>query len=406
MSGVSRVSTPHGWTQRPSYLLLCTAAMIVCVPGGLRTAIGSDDDSRGRALWIGRLRAQIDQLPEGDRAVAVVALADAGQVQEAKDLVSSRLPESERPSAIMFIAAAQSAQGDVAGALETLDALPEESPLRDSGRALVAIRQAQRGELAQAQRLIEGVESQSWLDRARNAIASGQARARDQQSALATADLIRDAYLRRQAQSAIAATDKEGFFSAEEIPSRFLSGQIHALALFSSDSSWKTAAVSTLGAAYRKDCNALASGAEKCLAALEGVPEGLDRATGCAILALAFSEAGDAANAEKLGSEAVKAMSADPLGVSALFGRPIVMYAMIRLGHYEHIDTFLDTARQSEDAIKRIRDSGVFQAIGAALVEKREDRRLEEVYRRLTTPGDRAHFSIGALYGCAPPEQT
>lgn len=78
MSGVSRVSTPHGWTQRPSYLLLCTAAMIVCVPGGLRTAIGSDDDSRGRALWIGRLRAQIDQLPEGDRAVAVVALADAG----------------------------------------------------------------------------------------------------------------------------------------------------------------------------------------------------------------------------------------------------------------------------------------------------------------------------------------
>ncbi|MGA2066381.1 MAG: hypothetical protein ABSG86_15510 [Thermoguttaceae bacterium] len=380
-----------------SLLLFCVATLAGLVRPGLSIAGNADDAAARRQIWTDRLLEQMDQLTdEGDRQFLVIELAEAGQTKRAKAL-RENLPESKRLGATVLIAAAQSAHGDVAGALQTLDGLPKGSRSRDSGQALVAIRQAQQGNVAMAQRVIEGLADQYSLDRARRTIAEAQARAGEGKSAAATAELIRDEYLQREARATIAAAERHEFFSPEQIPSAFLSGRIAALSLFSGDEPWKTQAALTLAAAYRKDEKAVANGAEKTLAQLKGLPKGLERATGFAILAVAFSEAGRPAQAENAGEEALKAMAGDLVDVSTLFGKPIVIYALIQLGHYEIIGKILEAAEQNQDGLATVFASGDVQAIGAALAAKREGRRLDEVYRQLRKPIARAWLSVGVL---------
>lgn len=303
----------------------------------------------------------------------------------------------------MFIADAQSAHGDLTGALDSLRDLPIGSHPREMGQALVAIRQAQRGNVPEAQRLLEGVMDQDWLDRARYEIAKAQARNGNGEQAMVTASLICDEYRKVEARKVITACENGEYFSPEQIPSPYLSGQVAALSLFSSDSSGKRAVFLTLAAAYRKDPKALTIAAEKSIAELRGMPKGLDRTTGYALLALAFSEVGETAKAEQARDQALKAMPEDTAGISNLFANPILTYAMIRLGHYEDTDTFVEAAEQNEDSLKRIQYSSVLEAIGAALMEKREEHRLESIYHRLNKPINRAHLAIGALLGSMRP---
>jgi hypothetical protein len=216
--------------------------------------------------------------------------------------------------------------------------------------------------------------------------------------------LIRDEGMQRETRTTIAALERQEFFSPQSIPSPFLSSQIGALCLFSGHSSWKSQALLTLSAAYRKDEKAVTSGADKTLVQLKTLPKGLERATGFAILAVAYSEAGKPAQAENAGDEAVKAMSGDLVGVSDLFGKPIVIYALIKLGHYEYIDQILEAAEQNRDGLGRAYASGYVQAIGAALAAKREVQRLDRVYQKLRKPINRAQLALGVLceLSCPP----
>jgi hypothetical protein len=305
-----------------------------------------------------------------------------------------------------LIAAAQSARGDLAGALQTLDRLPKGSPLHDSGRALVAMRQAQRGCVASAQRLTEGIVDQRSLDRARGVIAEAQARAGDRTSAIATAGLIRDENRQQETRAMIAAAQRQDFLALECIRSSFLSGQLRALSCFSDDKSWKTQALLTLAASYRHDEKSLTQGAERTLAQLKGLPDGLERATGLAIMALAFSEAGKSSLAESAGNEARKAFLGDPVGVSSLFGAPIVTYALIESGHYEQIARVLAAAEGQQDALATRYALANVQAIGAALAAKKEDQRLDKVYQLLRKPINRAYLSAGALSELSPTPET
>ena len=297
----------------------------------------------------------------------------------------------------MLLAAAQSYQGDVAGALRTLDALPKGSLIRDRGQGLVATRQAQRGNVAVAQRVIEGITDQPSLDRARKAIAEAQARAGDRKSAAATAGLIRDEGINGKPARRSRPLNVKGSSLPKAFPHRSSPARSELCVLFSGQSAWKTQALLTLSAAYRKDEKAVTSGADKTLVQLKTLPKGLERATGFAILAVAFSEAGKPAQAENAGDEALKAMSGDLVGVSDLFGKPIVIYALIQLGHHEHIDKILEAAEQNQDGLGQAYASGYVQAIGAALTAKREDRRLDEVYRKLRMPINRAQLALGVL---------
>ena len=389
--------------RRQGVLLLCLSVVVAWAQPASVIAADREDVAAKRQVWMDRLLAQLDELSANDRVMLVATLADAGQPERAKALVRQKLPESLRAPASTLIAAAQSARGDLPGALQTLDGLPKDNPTRDYGTSFVAIRRAQRGNVADAQRLIEGVKDQHHRDRARSVIAKAQAQAGDQNAAAATADLIQDRYYQGEARKAIAAARTGEVFSAEQIPSPFLCSTITAFSLFSSDSAWKTHAFATLGAACRKDSKALHANAEKAMAELKGLPKGLERTTGYAILVVAFCEAGENAKAESAGNEALAAMSGDILGVSSRFGRPIVIYAMLRLGHYEVIDRILERTAQEQDGLSKTDESLVLQAIAAALLEKQEDGRLEKVYQRLRTPRDRAELAIGAIGALTPP---
>jgi hypothetical protein len=233
-------------------------------------------------------------------------------------------------------------------------------------------------------------------------IAEAQARTGDRTSAIATAGLIRDDDTRQEARATIAAAQRQDLLAFQGVRSSFLSGQLKALSCFSDDRPWKTQALLTLAAAYRHDGKEVARGADRTLAQLKPMPEGLERATGLAILAVAFSEAGEPARAESAGNEARKAMSGDVVGVSGLFGRPIVVYALIRSGHYEQIDKLLVAAEGQQDALGTLYALGNVQAIGAALAAKKEDRRLDKVYQQLHKPINRAYLAAGALSELSP----
>ena len=384
-------------------LLFCLTAFGGWLNARISPAADADRVSARRPIWADRLVEGIRCVPDSrDREFLLIVLAEAGEVQRAQALVEESLPESERPVATMFIAGAQSARGDVGGALQTLDRLPKGSPLCDSGRARVAMRQAQRGCVAAAQRLMEGIADQRCLDRARGVIAEAQASAGDRASAIATAALIRDEDRRQQARATIAAARRQGFLAFERIRSSFLSGQLRALSCFSDDKPWKTQALLTLAAAYRHDEKAVTQGAETALAQLKALPEGLERATGLAILVVAFSEAGKPARADSAGNEAMKAMSGDPAGVSGLFGRPIVIYALIRSGRYDYIAKILAAAVEYPGSSAEVSAFGNIQAIGAALAAKGEDQRLDKVYEQLHKPIHRAYLAAGALSELSP----
>lgn len=384
-------------------VLVCMASVAGAAQPAPPAARSSDDSSARRRVWVERLLEQLDHLPDsGDRSLAVNALAEAGETRLAKSLVEEKLPEPERGRATAFIAAAQSARGDIPGAVETLSGLPQESQFRAFGQSLAAIRRAQCGDVVAAQRLIKGLEESYFLDCARKEIAEAQARAGDRRSAAATADLIRDECQQREARAAITASVAAGSFSPEEIPSPFLSGTIAALSLFSNDSEWKTDALLALAAAYRKDQNGLDAAAERTLAQLKTVPKGLDRATGYSILAVAFSEAGASAQAQSAGDEALEAMSSDLVGVSGLFGKPIVVYAMIRVGQYDEIDKIVRAAERTQDDPIAGDSPLEIEAIGAALVDNHEYERLDETYQQLRKPANRTYLCIGALAELVP----
>ena len=384
-----------------SVFLICGASLAAWSQSGI--LIGGDNDALSvkTQVWVDRILAQFGELSENDRAFVVAELAEVGQIHQAKALAREKLPESRRAGITVLIAAAQSYQDDVAGALQTLDGLPKASRMRDRGRSLIAIRQAQRGNVAAAQRLAAGIADQTFLDNAREAIVEAQMKAGDRKSAAATAKLIQDRGEQREAQQAIAAISRQDFLP-EQIPSPFLRGQVAALSLFSKSSSWKSEALSTLAAAYQKDDKAIDANAASALEKLKALPKGLDRATGFAILAVAFSHAGKTAQAERAGNEAMKAMSGDPVGISSLYGKPIVIYAMIQLGHYEQIDKILEAAQRNHDSLQAIYAQCDIRAIGAALAAKREDQRLDEVWRRLRTPIERIYFASGVLCELSP----
>lgn len=384
--------------REPFVFLLLIAIALAWGQSGIASATDADDVSVIRTLWVDRLIAQLDHLPnESERTLIVVSLAAAEEIARAKELATT-LSEQKRPEAIMGIADAQSSQGDLSGALETLSGLPAESQMAQYGRMSVAVRQAQRGNVAMAKQLIQGLTTQRSRDRVHSAIAQEYARIGDGESAKINADLIQDDILRRRAQKAIAAFQEEGAFSAAQVRSQFLASQIAALSLFSDDAPWKRAVFLTLGAAYRNDKDAVSREAERSISELKKLPEGVDRATGYALLTVAFSEVGDAEKADEAAQEARKAISGDVVGVSGLFGEPILIYAMIRIGHHECLDPLL-SREQEGDTADRMLGSPAMEAVGAALIENHDHKRLDEIFGRMRNPSDRADLAIGVLFG-------
>ena len=222
---------------------------------------------------------------------------------------------------------------------------------------------------------------------------------------MATAGLIRDEDRRQEARATIAAAQRQDLLAFQSVRSSFLSGQLKALSCFSDDRPWKTQALLTLAAAYRHDGKEVTLEAERTLAQLKALPEGLERATGLAILAVAFSEVRKSSRAESIGDEARKAFSGEPVGLSSLFGSPIVTYALIESGHYEQIDKLLVAAEGQQDALETLYALGNVQAIGAALAAKKEDLRLDKVYQQLRKPINRAYLAAGALSELSPPPE-
>jgi hypothetical protein len=355
--------------------------------------------SDAQSLWLERLFAQIDLIPnQEDREqvveMSVMSLAEAGHVSRAKRLAQSKLSKVKRTGAYYCIADIQSGHGDLAGALETVDQLPDQN-VREVTLVVVAIRQAQRGEIAAAERLLGQITTAHSFDRVRSAIAEAQAKAGNPQAARETLGKIENDYLRQEAKRKTEAVQGDAF-TLDEIPSSFLSGHLDALMKFSDDEPWKRQTLAALAAAYRDDEPALTAAIADAHHLLNQLPGGLERATGFLLLGLACHKAGKPTQAAEFLDAAEKARSGDIVGVSSLFGGPVVVYALIQMGRFEHIEPTIQRF-QSSGELSRIFGHMKVEAIATALIERGDAERLEQLYQHFEDPAVRAYLAVGAL---------
>jgi hypothetical protein len=91
-------------------LLFCLTALGGLLNSGISRAADADRLSARRAIWADRLVEGVDHVPDAfGRDFLLAELAEAGEAGRARALVGEKLPEAERPLALIFIADAQSA---------------------------------------------------------------------------------------------------------------------------------------------------------------------------------------------------------------------------------------------------------------------------------------------------------
>ncbi|WP_442508211.1 hypothetical protein SH528x_007172 [Novipirellula sp. SH528] len=119
------------------------------------------------------------------------ALSLGGRAEKAISLLRERLPDSAVPFALLSIADAQSASDDVEGAYRTAALLPNER-LVQRARSLIAMRQAQRGDLEESVQLLDKIEDTDQRNRARKIIIDELLEAHRYEDAVAQYALVND----------------------------------------------------------------------------------------------------------------------------------------------------------------------------------------------------------------------
>lgn len=354
----------------------------------------SERKSEAREKWIGRITVELAKLDEKDRssevAIAAFAMAAAGEDDRSKEVMRRLLPREERDGALLGIADAQS-QGDrVKESLATVAEFSTEDG-RQSALALVAIRQAQRGDVEDAVKLLSKVKNEGPRDRLLSAIAQTQAKAGELEAARDTAKQIADEQRRRQAVEGIADAAQGAADPIAGVRSSSLRAHLRVMLEFSGVDGQREA-IHAIVAAQENDRASLSKHISAALdESRDSIP--LERATTRTLLAIALVEAGDREEAREMILRAREAGSKEWLGVSSLFGNPILVHLLIRLNMQDELQSLMDSLRESDSFAASIPYHANLSAIGGAYAELDRLGEAEKWYNRLESPIERVHFS-------------
>lgn len=182
------------WRATFFLIILCLGLI-----NGERTCL-ADDEAEIANAWAEKLHKDARQLFETgklepiERAhvcqFAAYALALVGRSEQAISLSKENLDEADLAMAYDDIADAQSMRDDVEGAQRTANLLPNERRVQRA-REIIAIRQAQRGDIADSLRLLAKLSNPDGRYRVRSIIISELLEAQRYREALAQYSLVK-----------------------------------------------------------------------------------------------------------------------------------------------------------------------------------------------------------------------
>lgn len=356
----------------------------------------ADDDAKKaqlqkqRTVWQERAISNLRSLEEETRQFKVpflaIALAEAGDSQRAKAVNNEFLPIDKRAQSLMLIAAEESYRGQLDQALATMRELPKTH--RPTTLVLIACRQAQRGDIDKALSLFPQLKEQRLLDRVRDVVATAQVRAGDLDAARETAKLIEDDAKRIRAEQEIERAAAGQNDPLIKLTSGLLQEQLGAIRVIAG-AEWQRDAISAIAAAQHQDASALNQHMQAALDGHQALPPE-QQATMRLLLSVALVEAGRVEQARKMLDAARTSNGAGFGGLKSLFGKPVVVYLLIRLDLEDEVQVILD---DEENA------TSVLQAVGRTYAELDRLEQAEAWNDKLKSPADRFDFAVGVLSG-------
>ena len=353
------------------------------------------DLKKEREAWLSRLDIEIVKIDDDEeRANAaqyvIIAFSTAGDFSGARRIMDHHVPANQRGSALIYIADGQSSADLLDAALATAKEAKEVF-IQQRILGLIAIRQAQRGDLKDATALLSKITNPDARDWALSSIAEAQANAGDLRAAEASVAAIVDKDKKSQAQEAIKTAQADPI---REIRSKVIRDSLSAMLSFSGQAK-QTEAIQAIVAAQKKDEEGLQKHVR---AALEQVKDGiaLEQATTCTLLAVALAEAGRDEEAKQMILAARKANDQEWLGVSSLFGSPIIVHLLIRLDFKEEFDEFMNSF-DKDDSLARLGYLTNLLTAGSTYAYLHRLADAETYYRQLKLSAERVHFAAGVL---------
>ena len=325
---------------------------------------------------------------EHPASFTVLALAEMGEYDQAKKVARQHIPAETLNRILSIIATCQSANGDLAQAMRTVDELSVE--WRERVLAGVAIKQAQRGDVDDALDLLGQLSSPGQQDRVRRWLAGAQAEAGDVDKAEATVASIGDDYERGEATAALARIKTGKPMPLEEIESPFLRAYLRSLVMFGTDRPCISFAIDAIAVAKQKNVEQLDDLIRRSLADGEQAPSpapATSRLLVCVALMMAERSDGARAMAERF----LDVADNEIIKVSSLFGRPVLGYLFTRLGLEEELSLLI--AESSTDRFS------IIMSVGVADAEMGNWRSLEDDYHGISDSEDRVSLSVGVLTG-------
>lgn len=350
-----------------------------------------------REAWLNRLHTEIVKIDDDeDRASAaqyvVMAFSAAGEFENARRIMDQYVLADKRNTALLFIADGQSSIDQLDAALATAKEAKQEFA-RQRILSLIVIRQAQRGDIEDAVSLLVKITSPIDRDWVLSSIAKAQAIAGEMRAAEASVAKIVDDDKKAQAQESIKTAQADPI---RKIPAKVIRDYLAAMLAFSGRKRQQEA-IQAIVAAQNKDEEALKKHLET---ALKQVEQGivLEQATTFTILAVALAEAGRHEEAKQMILTARKANDNEWLGVSSLFGSPVIVHLLICLDFEEEFDEFMN-AVDKEDSLAQIGYHANLLSAGTTFAYLRRLDDAEAYYRQLKSPIEHVYFAAGVLIG-------
>jgi hypothetical protein len=347
-------------------------------------------------IWLARAVDELGNIEDHDsRSSAAqytgLMVAATGSHEQARQLVEKFTFGEQRDIALKAMAGVQSGTGDLEQALLTVNTITD-NKAREFALVNVATNQARRGQIDQAIALMSKIKEPWRLDMVRESVAIAQAESGDLPAAKATAAKIGEDDFRRDAMKAIAKGKIDKAPDPETGGLGFLQANLHALLQFSQPGEWRKPAAAALIAAGQKNDKELDIQIGKTLEVVEKADEPAP-AIARVVLCVALIAAERFDEARKMARRFLFAADGEVIGISGLFGKPVLAYLFTRLGMEKELDR-IRTAKP-RGMISNIR---IMQAVGAAEADCKNWSGMEKRYKTLP-PAERVDFACGVLAG-------
>jgi len=366
---------------------------LFCIPGaGWSEDKGPNHDVKP---WIDLGFRELKQSAEEDRVFAAqmfaLTLVELGELEAVGRVVEESLPEREKHFVKMVVAVHQGLHERLENADRTIRELPPEQ--QESAWALLVVRLAQANRLEEAEGVLQKITKEVARDRAIVGIAEAYAASGDAKAARHWAKQIKDNERREQTLQKI----QQGIPERIEIEPKWLNEQILVLSLFSSSERTREAILAVNAIQNEKPDEKERHFQAALKQSRDAVPH--EKAMIFTYLALVLVEENRVQEAREMIMAAKAAGDNEWLGISSLFGNPVLIYRLMELNLEAEIEEIVVSARDSTSSTAELTYLNILRSLGSSYASLNRLKAARKYFESLESSKLRVHFVTGVLSG-------